>query len=722
MKTDGERPKSVLSVRASGGGDPEWKGDRPPINARTPVRQVTPLRDGARVVVVGGGPAGSFFSHHVLREARRISRNIEVLIVEKHGTTSPDPGCLQSKGCNFCAGGISPRLNEILGAHGLVVPNEIIQGRIDHIWIQGQWKNFRLRVPDGMEMYSVFRGSLPGRRGGGAPGFDAFLLSQAVKEGARITHGEVQSLEYSASGLPRMSLAGTAGEKSTLEADFVAVAAGINARCGMEHHDDALFASLRRLNPSFVPGRSRRTLIFELDLGAEYLDHNMHREVYFIEYGSKNLALEHIALVPKGRFLTVALMGECIDKASLPADSHRIVHEFLALPQIERILPGISEAPVACTCIPRMTVTTATSPFGDRFAIIGDAVGSRLNKDGLFSAHVTASRLAHTVLHEGIDREALARGYGETVRWLAADNRYGRIVFAASRVAFMRPLVSRITYQAYATEFKVRDESNRPLSRVLWKIASGTADYREVLREMCSYRVLRSVLIGALVTLRNVAVEAALGLKWGEYGRYPTMVLKEKRSVVKQSLESSLGMELEVSPDFERMYVIKIRGSGEEILQELAQFGQPGAKILSLRFLKVRRIQGEPNRVGSVVEYRAPLPGLETELRLSRRVGSETLLYELEERLVENGRLILNIAPTRDGNLKLTIYAAFDYKKGNGLAGRMLWGAARLLFPAFLHDVVWNHALCTIKEEVEWKHNHGPAGGSRVPPSPGSAG
>jgi len=26
------------------------------------------------------------------------------------------------------------------------------------------------------------------------------------------------------------------------------------------------------------------------------------------------------------------------------------------------------------------------------------------------------------------------------------------------------------------------------------------------------------------------------------------------------------------------------------------------------------------------------------------------------------------------------------------------------LFPAFIHDVVWNHALCTIKEEVERKH------------------
>ena len=82
----------------------------------------------------------------------------------------------------------------------------------------------------------------------------------------------------------------------------------------------------------------------------------------------------------------------------------------------------------------------------------------------------------------------------------------------------------------------MRDERSRPLSVVLWKIASGTADYREVLREMCGYDVLRSIFIGAVVTLRNVAFEVFFGLKWGEYGRYPTVVLKEKREVLKEQL------------------------------------------------------------------------------------------------------------------------------------------------------------------------------------------
>ena len=685
--------------------------------------QSASLQNNDCVAVVGGGPAGSFFAIYLLREARRLNRRLDVVIVEKRGPIETDAAVLGCRGCTFCAGGISPRLDQILEEQGLSVPDEIVQGRFDYVWIQGQWKNFRLRVPKDMRMYSVFRGSLPGRRSGSPAGFDGFLLGEAVKEGARILYGRVEAMSYGASGLPRLTVRTESAESMPLDASFVTIATGINAHCGLDYRDDSLIASVKRLNPAFVPGKSRKAFIFELDVGEDYLEHNLRREVYFIEYGSKHLALEHTALVPKGRFLTVAMLGKCIDEAVLPRDSRQIVHDFLKLPQIERILPGIEAAPLACACAPRMTVTTARSPFGHRFAIIGDAVGSRLNKDGLYSAHVTASRLAKTVLRVGIDQQALAKGYGKAIRWLAADNRFGWMVFSLSRVAFTRPVVGRITYQAFATEYKVRDEGSRPLSAVLWKIASGTADYGEVLREMCGYRVLRSVAIGAVVTLRNVAFESLFGLKWGEYGRYPTVVLKEKREVLKRRLALSLGMELGAAPDFERMYVIKIRGSAHAIGDELAKFGHPDAKFLDLRFVEVRQIRGEPNQVGSVIRYGVPLAGFGAVLRLTRRVGTETLLYEFDRRLADHGQLIFNVAPTKDGNRRLSIYAAFDYKKGRGFAGRILWGVARVLFPGFVHDVVWNHALCTLKEEVERKHAYALAppssdDGLRAPSTP----
>jgi hypothetical protein len=41
----------------------------------------------------------------------------------------------------------------------------------------------------------------------------------------------------------------------------------INAHGGLAYRDDALIASLTGLNPAFVPGKSRKTLIFELEVG-----------------------------------------------------------------------------------------------------------------------------------------------------------------------------------------------------------------------------------------------------------------------------------------------------------------------------------------------------------------------------------------------------------------------------------------------------------------------
>jgi hypothetical protein len=140
-------------------------------------------------------------------------------------------------------------------------------------------------------------------------------------------------------------------------------------------------------------------------------------------------------------------------------------------------------------------------------------------------------------------------------------------------------------------------------------------------------------------------------------------------------------------------------------MEQLGKYGQPDARFLKVRFVHAQQIAGTPNQVGSVILYRVPLLRLTVKLQLTRRVDSEALLYEAEELLVDRGKIIFHVAPTLDGNRRLSIYAAFDYKTGKSLAGRIWWQFMRLMFPGFVHDVVWNHALCTIKEEVERKNS-----------------
>lgn len=661
------------------------------------------LSDGSRVCIVGGGPAGALFAVHLLREAKCAGRRLSVTIIEKKAQRHPAGRIWQRRGCNHCAGGISPRLHALLREKDLALPEVLIQESFTHIWIHGLWKNFPLRVPAGQRMTAVFRGSLPGDRTDGGKGFDHFLLEKAVAEGADILTGEAREIRYLPSGRPLLVVKTAGAAAKAVDADFVALAVGVNPRPGQPPSENRLFQSCRAIMPRFRPPEVRRTLVLELKPGRGYLRKVMDRELYFIESGSKALPLEHIALVPKGDYLTVALVGRSVDRADLPRDTLKIARDFLALPHIRAILPHLpmETIPVACACSPFMAVRPAKFPVADRIAMVGDALGARLYKDGLYSAFVTAEALARTAIHEGIDAESLRAGYGPVTAWLETDTRYGRLVFGLIRTAFSSPLLSRILYQAFATEMKFREKERWHLGNVLWRIGSGTADYRDVFLDLISLPVIRSITVGAFKTARNLLTEAAFGIRWEQYGRYPTVIIKEKRDYFKRSIAGPLGVTLDVEPEMERMYAVKIRASARSIFNELKKFGDPDRRFLKLRFVTVRRISGVPAEVGTVIRYRLGRLPVSMDVRLVRAIPDKALLFEVQEVFSERGRLLFDITPTKDGNNRLVIYTAFDFRKGRGFPGRMLWAIFKGIFPAYAHDVVWNHAVCCIKAEAE---------------------
>lgn len=586
---------------------------------------------------------------------------------------------------------------------GLGLPRELIQEDFTHIWIHGLWKNFPLRVPPGRRMTAVFRGSLPGDRADGRPGFDQFLLKSAMEKGAELMTGEVLGIRYLPSGKPLLTVKTPRGDSEEIAADFVAMAMGINPRPGRALSEGRLFQSLREVMPRFRPPGVRRTLVIELKPGREYLRKYMDREVYFIESGGRSLPLDHIALVPKGDYLTVALVGRGVDEADLPRETRRLVSAFLSLPHIRTILPRISseDPPIACACSPFMAVRPARSAVADRIAMVGDALGARLYKDGLYSAYVTAEALARCVIREGVDEAGLRRGYGRVMAWLETDNRYGRLVFGLIRTAFASPLLSRILYQAFATEMKFKEKERWHLGEVLWKIGSGTADYREIFLALLSLPVIRSVAVGAFKTVRNQLTELAFGIHWEDIGRYPTVIIKEKRGYFKRSIAAPLGVTLDAAPEMERMYAIKIRASAPAIFEELKRFGDPDRRFLNLRFVQVRRVSGAPGEAGSVIRYSLGRLSVTMDVRLVRAIPCRSLLYEVQEIFSDRGRLLFDVAPTRDGNHRLVIYTAFDFKRGKGAAARILWRVFKGLFPAYAHDVVWNHAICCIKGDAE---------------------
>lgn len=660
------------------------------------------LKNNSRVCIIGGGPAGSFFAIHLLRSAEKADREISVCIVDRQAIRgdSDIPGSLA--GCNGCAGLISPALNKNMNATGIHLPPELIMEDYTHLWFHGLWKNFPLRIPKGHRIISVFRGSLPHGRAGSRDGFDAFLLKTAIAAGATVVSGTAGRIRETPAGTLSIDIDTPPAGTATLEADFTAIAAGIKNNPGLAL-ETPLFRSFKDLVPCFEPPGTRQTLIVELKPGRDYLKKYMHREIYFIESGSGAFRLEHVALVPKQDFLTVALVGESIDRAHLPGETRSLVRSFLALPHVQAILPRISldTAPVVCSCCPRMATHPSKSPFGDRIACIGDALGAKLYKGGLFSAFTTAESLAATIINTGIDRQSLSQCYTRLLAWLEADMDYGRRIFGFTRTTFNSPLLSRILYQAFATEMKFKTRDQWPLGNILWELGTGSGDYPAIYRDLTSWKVIRSIITGTVKTVRNMLAETFFGIAWEPYGRYPTVVLKERRGYIKTSISSPLGIHLEDSPEMERMYAIKIRASAQAVYRELGRYGDAGSRFLRLRFVSVSRLSGTPNQPGSVVRYKVAFPPLSMDVRLVRCIPDRSLVYEPGELFARQGILIFDITPTRDGNTRLVIYTAFNFRKGSTRISRLFWRLVKRLFPGWAHDVVWNHALCCIKGEAE---------------------
>jgi hypothetical protein len=519
------------------------------------------------------------------------------------------------------------------------------------------------------------------------------LLDRAERLGAEIIGDQVQDVSRDQSGKPVLMVRGQ-GVVREVSADFLVFATGINDSPTM-HADHTTGRELYgRLCNGYRPPRLRKALIFELE--GPCIGELPEGELHYVECTESGLELDMCSILPKREYLTVSLIGHSVDQAEDHKDNLEVIRRFLDVPRIRRSLPQGCSLRTRCACSPSIVVGTAKNPTGDRVAAVGDMVTCRQYKDGILSSYSMARSLATTLLNDGVDDRSLQHGYGRTLNRFRRDNYCAAIIFALYRVFFTNRFLSRVLYQTYSSEQKKQPSDERHFERLLWAISSGDESYRRILWWMIRPRTLWQILTtGFLVTLRSSFWEAVFGLHWCGLGRFPVVVKRE------QILEK-LGT-LPIIPSRRNIYLYGIdikRGSGE-LLKVLHQFGEPSRPFLTPRMVNIQLREGSFANENAVIGYQMFGKLIHFSVVQSATGDPHTIHFRVHGGFANDGDFVFSVEQASQGYSRLSVLLSFDYPEGNSLIEVMFWKLFAFLFPQSVHEIIWNHALCEIKQAVE---------------------
>ena len=411
------------------------------------------LDDNSRVAVIGGGPSGSLFSYFALKMAKMVDKNIDITIFEPKAFTKDGP-----IGCNRCGGVISEHLVQTLAVEGVNIPPEVVQRGIDSYVLHTQRGDVSIKSPAAEKrIATVYRGGGPkGIKEKDRESFDNFLLQCAIQEGA--THSPLRIDGIKNSGKPVVNADGN----DVMEADLVVGAFGVNS---------TTWKVFEGLDMGYKRPETTSAFITELELGREVISENFGSSIHFFLIPEpKNI--KFAALIPKGDFVTLCILGKDVDQETVEA--------LVNTPVARRLLPeGILDNKF-CKCFPKLTLSTAAGGFGDRMVIIGDAGSTRLFKDGIGASYIMGKAAATTAVLHGVSKEHFAEHYLPVYNRTKIDNMFGRFVYATTNAyKNIAPLTQSMVSVVRKEQLK-RNEDFPRLSSMLWDTFTGNATYKSI--------------------------------------------------------------------------------------------------------------------------------------------------------------------------------------------------------------------------------------------------
>jgi len=411
------------------------------------------LESGSRVAVLGGGPAGSFFSYFLLESADRVGLDLHLDIYERRVFSTIGPA-----GCNMCGGIISESLVQTLATEGINLPTSVVERGIDSYVLHMDVGDVRIDTPlQEKRIASIHRGAGPkGMKERKWESFDAHLQQLALDKGARLIQARVEDISLP-DGRPHLKTKDGQGESY----DLLAVAVGVNT---------GTLKIFENLSIDYQSPRTTGTYISEFFLGEEVVEKHLGTSMHVFLLNIPRL--EFAALIPKGDYVSLCLLGRDIDQP--------LVQAFINSPEVKRCLPpGWTLPQTFCHCSPKINLRCAPKPFADRIVFIGDSGASRLYKDGIGAAYRTAKAAANTAVFEGISSESFREHFLPVCKRIENDNRIGKLIFIVTREIQRRRFDRRGVLRMVSKEQR-RKSGARHMSTVLWDTFTGSAPYRDI--------------------------------------------------------------------------------------------------------------------------------------------------------------------------------------------------------------------------------------------------
>ncbi|MBI4832511.1 MAG: FAD-dependent monooxygenase [Candidatus Lindowbacteria bacterium] len=419
----------------------------------------------ARIAVVGGGPAGSFFAHFMLTKGHRAGIETDITIYDRKSFLDYGP-----KGCNMCAGAIGHHLVDHLRREGIPLPWRVVRQEIGGYVLHARDRQVFLQQDD-KPIYTVFRGQSPTPQPASADivSFDQYLLDNAVSLGAKFAREKVTHVVWPDNPSERIRLQTKDGGET--EADLVVGAFGVNTN--LRH----------KFMEGYEPPRTWVACQAEMPVEAEFNRRAFGGNIHVFALGEPKV--QFVALTPKGGFITITAIGPSVKMVDLEV--------ILQRPEFRPYLP--EGWTLTCHCHPHFPVTAAKKPYRDRGLLVGDACKARYLKNGIESAYFTALYAAQTCLNVGIGEDDLVEYYRLCHKRFGFDNRCGKILFALHNSVAAHHRLARAHLMVAEMERRHKSRERQVLANSLWSMFTGDVPYKNILKDLLSPSLIGRLLL-----------------------------------------------------------------------------------------------------------------------------------------------------------------------------------------------------------------------------------